>query len=195
MKVNHLYLVIFFIIALLSFAGCSNNDEEESPSFTDVKTNQMYFDKHIYDMKPRVVYMSHQHLYYISIKPQYTNEWSIFALVDSSLVGSTINLTSPLPNPVENALLLGIDYVSGAPIKNYVGGFDLSISNSGLSGSTNDIKGTYKRYPNESCFTAGTLQITNDGTNLKMELRGFLIDERGANLSTVLPKKDIDVRR
>ena len=186
MKASYFFIVGIISCAMISFIGCSDDDETYKP----VKKNQLYYDGHTYDMTPSVSYSPGSHRYSIGLRPLYTRDWDFHLFIDSTLVGKTIDLTTPLTGNIYADL--GIDYIIGSPINDYIGYMGMSMGDGTMWGHIGSIDFSEKQY-NESIFKFGTLRIDTNEPEFQMNISGILKDGKEFNASLSFPTKDIKI--
>jgi len=87
---------------------------------------------------------------------------------------------------------LGIDYIIGSPINDYIGYMGMSMGDGTMWGHIGSIDFSEKQY-NESIFKFGTLRIDTNEPEFQMNISGILKDGKGFNASLSFPTKDIKI--
>jgi len=175
---------------MLIFCACNNVID------IDVQDNQMHFNGQTYEMSmTSASYTPHDKMYHIRAKNPQTLDWSYAVFADSSLVGKKIDLANIEQKLLDDGvyLYLGISYVVGTPIKDFIGYYNMFVNGGRVSGNiSGDTMGEEYLY-DESPFKEGRLLITNDGSYFKLDLNGTLKNDKQTAVNIVVPVKDIRI--
>ena len=174
------------------FIFCACNDDNE----IEVQDNQMYFNGHIYEMSSaEASYSPNTKVYHITATNPQTTDWCYTVFADSSLVGKKIDLANIDQKLLDDGvyLCIGIPYIVGIPIKDFIGYYNFTVYEGRVSGNVSgDTLGEETLY-DETPFKEGSLLITNDGSYLKFSLNGTLKNGKHTATTIVVPVKDIRI--
>ena len=180
----------FLVCVLFLFCACNDDNEIE------VQDNQMYFNGHIYEMSSaEASYSPNTKVYHITATNPQTTDWCYTVFADSSLVGKKIDLANIDQKLLDDGvyLCIGIPYIVGIPIKDFIGYYNFTVYEGRVSGNVSgDTLGEETLY-DETPFKEGSLLITNDGSYLKFSLNGTLKNGKHTATTIVVPVKDIRI--
>ncbi len=182
----------FSILFCVLFLFCACNDDNE----IEVQDNQMYFNGHIYEMSSaEASYSPNTKVYHITATNPQTTDWCYTVFADSSLVGKKIDLANIDQKLLDDGvyLCIGIPYIVGIPIKDFIGYYNFTVYEGRVSGNVSgDTLGEETLY-DETPFKEGSLLITNDGSYFKFSLNGTLKNGKHTATTIVVPEKDIRI--
>lgn len=113
-----------------------------------------------------------------------------FVILFSFLIGSWVQVHAA---DCVCDLCIGIPYIVGIPIKDFIGYYNFTVYEGRVSGNVSgDTLGEETLY-DETPFKEGSLLITNDGSYLKFSLNGTLKNGKHTATTIVVPVKDIRI--
>ena len=182
----------FSILFCVLFLFCACNDDNE----IEVQDNQMYFNGHIYEMSSaEASYSPNTKVYHITATNPQTTDWCYTVFADPSMEGKKIDLANIDQKLLDDGvyLCIGIPYIVGIPIKDFIGYYNFTVYEGRVSGNVSgDTLGEETLY-DETPFKEGSLLITNDGSYLKFSLNGTLKNGKHTATTIVVPVKDIRI--